>query len=389
MGADRQAGALAVTCVFPILALIFVGARTFCRYLGQNFGWDDWLIHLSLLLLLAQTLTIYEYIIVSHTGYRSSEVPKQTLEQLIHARKWSFAVQMFYHPLMGAIRASIIMFLFRVKDERWHIRWALHVVFWMNVGYFTSTTLVNIFQCDPIRYAYLQPLMDHTDADGNEVAGGKCINSLQFIMSSCALSIFMDLIIMPIPTAMVWNLQMKRKTKMVVVAVMSMGWIATIGSVARLIVYYHRYAPTTDRTYNIGVVSSVTEPSVGIIAACAPALRRLLTYMLPRYFSDDGTYPSYHYETNNATCGHSRQRRPGSLTRAIDQNTDMDTVIREDGREEDEEMVYGLSDLRGKESREPMRIQRTQSGRTGVSDGTGQPCSVNATQPFDMLDHRQ
>jgi hypothetical protein len=35
---------------------------------------------------------------------------------------------MFYHPMMGAIRASIIMFLFRVKDQRWHIRWALHVV---------------------------------------------------------------------------------------------------------------------------------------------------------------------------------------------------------------------------------------------------------------------
>lgn len=60
MGAGRQAGALAVTCIFPILAAIFVGARTFSRYLGQNFGWDDWLIHLSLLLLLGQALTIYE-----------------------------------------------------------------------------------------------------------------------------------------------------------------------------------------------------------------------------------------------------------------------------------------------------------------------------------------
>jgi hypothetical protein len=65
---------------------------------------------------------------VSHTGYRSSEVSIQTLDQQVHARKWSFAVQMFYHPMMGAIRASIIMFLFRIKDQRWHIRWALHVV---------------------------------------------------------------------------------------------------------------------------------------------------------------------------------------------------------------------------------------------------------------------
>lgn len=139
--------------------------------------------------------------------------------------KWSFAVQLFYHPMMGAIRASIIMFLFRVKDPRWHIRWALHIVFWINIGYLVSTTVVNIFQCTPIKYAYLRPQMDIVNADGTVTKAGKCINSLQFIMSSCALSIFMDLIIMPIPTAMVWNLQMQRKIKVAVVAVMSMGWM--------------------------------------------------------------------------------------------------------------------------------------------------------------------
>jgi hypothetical protein len=57
---NRQPEALAVVCIFPILAAIFVGARTLSRYLGQNFGWDDWLIHLALLLLLGQTITIYE-----------------------------------------------------------------------------------------------------------------------------------------------------------------------------------------------------------------------------------------------------------------------------------------------------------------------------------------
>lgn len=60
MGESRQQGALAVTCVFTILAALFVAARTFSRYLGRNFGWDDWLIHLSLLLLLGQTVTLYE-----------------------------------------------------------------------------------------------------------------------------------------------------------------------------------------------------------------------------------------------------------------------------------------------------------------------------------------
>lgn len=88
------------------------------------------------------------------------------------------------------------------------------------MGYMVSTTFVNIFQCTPIRYAYMKAEMDQ---DGTK--NGKCIDSLAFIMSSCALSIFMDLIIIPIPTAMVWNLQMQRKTKIAVVAIMSMGWM--------------------------------------------------------------------------------------------------------------------------------------------------------------------
>ena len=95
----------------------------------------------------------------------------------------------------------------------------------MNIGYALSTSIVNIFQCTPIRYAYLRPLLDTTSPDGTLVKGGQCIKSLNFIMASCGLSIFMDLIIIPIPTAMVWNLQMRRKTKLAVVGVMSMGWM--------------------------------------------------------------------------------------------------------------------------------------------------------------------
>lgn len=66
MGQGRQAAALAITCLFPILAALFVAARTVSRHLGQNFGWDDWLIHLGLLLLLGETITAYECMILIH-----------------------------------------------------------------------------------------------------------------------------------------------------------------------------------------------------------------------------------------------------------------------------------------------------------------------------------
>lgn len=143
MTESRQNEALAMICFFPILSTIFVALRTYSRYLSRNFGCDDYLILLSTLLLLGQTLTIYKCmyfvnnetlyilnhidVLVSGTGYHVYDLPKQTIAEKITALKWSFAVQMFYHPLMCAIRASIIMFLFRMKDYRRRIRISLHI----------------------------------------------------------------------------------------------------------------------------------------------------------------------------------------------------------------------------------------------------------------------
>ncbi|KAF2712548.1 hypothetical protein K504DRAFT_401541 [Pleomassaria siparia CBS 279.74] len=280
MGEGRQTGALAIICFFPVLAAIFVGSRAYSRYLGRNPGWDDYLIYIALLLLMGETLSIYKYIVLSHTGYHKAEVPKQTAAQETVALQWSFVVQLLYHPLMGTIRASIVMFLFRVQDTRLHVHLALHVVFWIDVGYTVSTTLVNIFQCTPVRYAYARPMMDQEmDASGVAIKHGTCINSLAFILSSCVLSIFMDLIIMPIPTAMVWNLQMRRNTKIAVVIIMSMGWVATAVSVGRFIVYYYRFSPNnSDKMYDISLIISIVEPAVGIIAACAPAMKCLFRF---------------------------------------------------------------------------------------------------------------
>ncbi|RAR13710.1 condensin subunit [Stemphylium lycopersici] len=142
--------------------------------------------------------------------------------------------------------------------------------------------------------------MDSVDADGNVVPGGTCIDARTFILVSCGFSILMDIIIMPIPSVMVWNLQMHRRTKVLVVIVMSLGWIATGVSVGRFIVYYYRFAPTN------------TDP-------CAPATKCLFRYLFPQYGSDRHT--SY-YRHGTAT-GH-RPSKFGSYGSKMMGNFDFD-----------------------------------------------------------------
>lgn len=334
-------------------------------------------------------------ILLSHTGYHFADIPKQTVNEKVTAAKWSFAVQMFYHPLMGAIRASIIMFLFRVKDKRRHIQCALRVVFWINMGYMISTTFVNVFQCTPVRYVYARAEMDQ---DGT--THGTCIDSLTFVMASCALSIFMDLMIIPIPTAMVWNLQMKRKTKIAVVAIMSMGWMsvalislqnmktsltipsATLVSVVRLIVYHERFSLSpTERTWDIGLVVSIVEPAVGIITACAPAMKRLLRDLVPRYFSE---YNSSYLTRRTQSIKSDQPRESLSFHFGFDKDMETGTCrvqASDIEREEQEQQTYVMKRLSSIDSRDlvdqfptvehpvPARTRtRTRSDRTARSE---------------------
>lgn len=143
---SRQGEVLAIIAVFTIFAFIFVGLRIYSRYLGRNFGWDDYLIIGAVVVMLGQTIATWECkylflllgisvstdhdldILRSGTGFHVWDIPKKSISEQVTNNQWNFAVQMFYHPLMFAIRASIIMFLWRMKDNRRRIRYSLHAV---------------------------------------------------------------------------------------------------------------------------------------------------------------------------------------------------------------------------------------------------------------------
>jgi hypothetical protein len=57
---NRQTEVLSIIGVFTALAFIFVLVRVYSRYLGRNFGWDDYLILGGMVLLLGETLAMWK-----------------------------------------------------------------------------------------------------------------------------------------------------------------------------------------------------------------------------------------------------------------------------------------------------------------------------------------
>jgi formate hydrogenlyase subunit 3/multisubunit Na+/H+ antiporter MnhD subunit len=57
---SRQTEVLSIVGVFTVLAFIFVVVRVYSRYLGRNFGWDDYLIIGGMVILFGQTLAMWK-----------------------------------------------------------------------------------------------------------------------------------------------------------------------------------------------------------------------------------------------------------------------------------------------------------------------------------------
>jgi hypothetical protein len=57
---SRQEECLTIIAIFLVLAFVFTGTRVYSRYLGRNFGWDDYLIILSTFILLGESIATWK-----------------------------------------------------------------------------------------------------------------------------------------------------------------------------------------------------------------------------------------------------------------------------------------------------------------------------------------
>lgn len=74
---------------------------------------------------------VYYWIQVNFFGYHVWEVPNHVLaeDNQILSSKLNMAQQLLYNPILGIVKASIILFLLRMGDRRLIIRYGLIAFF--------------------------------------------------------------------------------------------------------------------------------------------------------------------------------------------------------------------------------------------------------------------
>ncbi|PQE20454.1 cfem domain-containing protein [Rutstroemia sp. NJR-2017a WRK4] len=286
---------------------------------------------------------------IAHLGYHSYDVVKFQID-IPTEMKWSMFDSLCYNPILGMIKASMILLYLRLGGIRTGVRIASYVLLAINFGLIISIFLVDMFQCVPFRYNFYSTEMDlaaqkaagATDPgigpygpvttgfkDGKYVKGGRCIDSINFLLITAGLTIVTDLLILCIPIYMVRGLKMEPRKKIAVLVILCMGIGVTAVGVTRLVFTYYAFHPTSpDSSYNVNSTISQIETGLALVTGCVPDLLPLVRFIFPRLL---------HF-----TDGHQPTTKPSAYPTTIGSKT----VNRRNKSDLDEDEEIGLRSLK-------------------------------------------
>ncbi|KXJ87472.1 hypothetical protein Micbo1qcDRAFT_197807 [Microdochium bolleyi] len=281
---------------FPALATAFYGLRVYSRTSKKQFGLDDALVGVALVLSWTETCFTYYFMKYNYVGIHVWDVPltNDPRPGLI----FNFAVQIAYNPILALVKTAVLLFLLKLSGvQKPLVRWSIHALNALNISMMVAIFITVIFQCSPVTAVY--------DPD----VKGTCIKQGLFYVVTAALTLLTDVLVLALPIWIFVDLKISRKKRMAVIGVFSLGGLVTAAGVARLLIIYQGFfatAPSADPTYSIAFTSSAIETNLAIITASAPMLRPLLVQWFPRMFaSSKGTSAGNGY--NGTGSGYAQQ----------------------------------------------------------------------------------
>ncbi|EEH10178.1 CFEM domain-containing protein [Histoplasma capsulatum G186AR] len=188
-----------------------------------------------------------------------------------------------YFSAIVPTKMSLHFFYLRIFPKK-SFRIAIYIVMGITLAYGIVFILVSVFQCSPIKTAWLR-------WDGT--APGHCNNINLQGWTSAAINIVLDFVTLALPLRELSQMDLWRKKKIHICIMFSVGSLltrkpdsVTIVSILRLQSLL-KFAKSRNFTWDyveMGYWSTI-EVHVGIICACMPAIRSLLRRLFPSFFS--------------------------------------------------------------------------------------------------------
>ncbi|KAF2682069.1 hypothetical protein K458DRAFT_370612 [Lentithecium fluviatile CBS 122367] len=260
----------AVCAMFVSMAFVATMLRVYVRLrIIRAFGWDDaWMVSAMLTHIMFATCAIGG--IHYGTGRHAKDL---TEESMYKALRYWWLCYIAYCFTMISAKISIGLFLLRVAVRPLHRKLILIV---MGLTVLTGVVFffVTLLQCTPVSYFW-----------DRSIEGGKCVNvyviiGLTYLYS--AISAICDFTFGILPIFMVWNLNMARDSKMMLIPILSMACIASTAVIVRMaFVMDFRSDDFLYDTVDIAIWSDV-EQGLAVTAGSLATLRPLYRIVAKR-----------------------------------------------------------------------------------------------------------
>ncbi|KAH7324270.1 hypothetical protein B0I35DRAFT_349064 [Stachybotrys elegans] len=261
---NRGPQLLAVNLTFFSLAAISITLRCYVRtFMVKAFGLDDWL-------MLAASVTFALYTSFSSagtffgTGRHDADLTEEGIRK---ARMCWWFCYLTYALTMVLTKISIGWFLLRVTTQKLHI-WIIRIAIIATCGSGAVFFFVAMFQCSPVHFFW-----------DTRIAGGTCVSPdiiIGLTIVFTIVSVASDFTFAILPGVIVWNLQLNKRTKFLLIPLLAMGCVASAAVIARF-PYLPKFREDNFlwNTLDIAIWSTV-EQGLAITAGSLATLRPLL-----------------------------------------------------------------------------------------------------------------
>lgn len=272
---DNSLGLKVITPLFGVLAVLVFCMRVWARALtglGATWGADDWVIMVTTLASIP--LTIVSCLFAAHG--LGKDLYMVDFDDITFVLQMYYYSEILYLVVVFLTKISICCFYLRIFPKK-ALRTRVYVVIGLTIASACAFIPITIFQCTPIPGAWLR-------WDGTYEA--ECREVMVQALWGAVASIALDVATIVLPMTELWGLNLSLRRKAGVMVMFAVGLFVVVVQVLR-IMFLLEYQSTSNftRDYTAASVWSNVEVYVGIMCACFPHIRTLLTHYSPRLFA--------------------------------------------------------------------------------------------------------
>ncbi|KAM0417297.1 hypothetical protein ACHAPT_012678 [Fusarium lateritium] len=187
--ANRSRELEVTTTVVLVLAVVFVALRFWARHMRVGYGADDWMTVAALVAVFISGAVNYA-MISRGLGRHADAVP--TAGQVAFF-KLLLAFECIYVTAVMLVKLALLLMYLRIFPSR-GFRQCAAVIAAIVVGWWIAIVAVSIFQCTPIKKAWMPWI------------GGSCINLKASFIGNAIPNIGTDVAILCMPMRQIWKL---------------------------------------------------------------------------------------------------------------------------------------------------------------------------------------